>query len=322
MNVEDVNGIPTHVFSLKADHHARPRNNSLLLVVPGSPGMGHFYIPFATKLFELGRGRYDVAVVSHAGHSPGHIRPSEVYPDPSRPKDAPTASDVSTRDDKGDNKDWYSLEDQIAHKLEYIRKHASNKESLFLIGHSIGSWMILQMLQKLEPSRVKKIALLFPTIEKMGITPNGQKLAPLFTTLRCPFTALVWFLSSFPNFFRRFVLDRYFHTTPSEHVEHISEATMNINSSSMYNILRMAYQEMDQVVEPPLDVIDKHIDKMVFYYGVGDRWTVESCYEDMAARYPDKDVHLCDKGFPHAFVECASDEMAEFVYSKLPSDES
>ena len=318
MNVEDINGIPTHVFSLKADHYARPRNSSLLLVVPGSPGMGHFYIPFATKLFELGGGRYDVAVVSHAGHSPGHIRSSQV--DLSRPNDA--YNTINTQEDIRDDKDWYSLEDQIAHKLEYIRKHASNKESLFLVGHSIGSWMILQMLQKLEPSRVKKIALLFPTIEKMGVTPNGQKLAPLFSTLRRPFTALVWFMSSFPNFFRRFILNRYFHTTPSEHVEHMSEATMNINSSSMYNILRMAYQEMDEVIEPPLHVIDEHIDKMVFYYGVGDRWTVESCYEDMAARYPDKDVHLCSKGFPHAFVECASDEMAEFVYSKLPNNES
>lgn len=335
MNVEDINGVPTHVFSLKADHYARPRNSSLLLVVPGSPGMGHFYIPFASKLFELGRGRYDVAVVSHAGHSPGHIRPSQVAP--LRPKDAPNRSKDShasrgedmqySGDGSADHvtqldRDWYSLEDQVAHKLEYLRKHASNKDSLFLVGHSIGSWMILQMLQKLEPSRVKKVALLFPTIEKMGITPNGQKLAPLFSMLRRPFTALVWLLSSFPNFFRRFVLNHYFHTTPSEHVEHMSQATMNITSDSMYNILRMAYQEMDEVVEPPLHVIDKHIDKMVFYYGMGDRWTVESCYEDMAARYPNKDVYLCSKGFPHAFVECVSDEMAEFVYSKLPNNES
>ena len=312
MNVEEINGIPTHVFSLRADHYARPRNSSLLLVVPGSPGMGHFYIPFATKLFELGEGRYDVAVVSHAGHSPGHIRPQEGGS--SRPKDA-------SNTEEGGHKDWYSLEDQISHKLEYIRKHASNKDSLFLVGHSIGSWMILQMLQKLEPRLVKKIALLFPTIEKMGITPNGQRLAPLFSTLRRPFTALVWALSSFPNFFRRFILNWYFHTTPSEHVEHMAEATMNINSRSMYNILRMAYQEMDEVVEPPIHVIDEHIDKMVFYYGMGDRWTVETCYKDMAARYPDKDVYLCGKGFPHAFVECASDEMAEFVHSKLPNNE-
>ena len=93
---------------------------------------------------------------------------------------------------------------------------------------------------------------------------------------------------------------------------------MNINSRSMYNILRMAHQEMEEVTEPPFHVIDEHIDKIVFYYGVGDKWNVDSCYDDMAARYPDKDVNLCTSGFPHAFVESASNEMAEFVYSKLP----
>ena len=312
MNVEEIDGVPTHVFSLKADHCAGPRNASLLLVVPGSPGMGHFDIPFATKLFALGEGRYDVSVVSHAGHSPGHIRPLEGQ----RPaQSAPSSAEYAVKESE---KDWYSLEDQIAHKMAYLRKHASGKDSLFLVGHSIGSWMILKMLQELEPRRVKKVALLFPTIEKMSVTPNGQKLSPLFTTLRRPFTALVWLLSTFPNFFRRFLLNRYFHTTPPEHVEHMAEATMNINSRSMYNILRMAHQELADVVDPPLQVIDEHMDKIVIYYGVGDRWNVESCFDDMTARYPDMDVHLCPNGFPHAFVECASNEMAEFVHSKLP----
>lgn len=313
MNVEELNGVPTHVFSLKADHYAGPRNSSLLLIVPGSPGMGHFYIPFATKLFQLGEGRYDVAVVSHAGHSPGHIR--RPLNDGRQIESDPSVGDFDVNDQE---EDWYSLEDQISHKLEYIRKRASSKDSLFLVGHSIGSWMILQMLQQLEPSRVKKVALLFPTIEKMRVTPNGQKLSPLFSTWQRPFTMLIWFISSLPNFLRRFVLHRYFHTTPSEHVTHMAEATMNINSRSMYNILQMAHQEMEEVAEPPFHVIDEHIDKIVFYYGVGDRWNVDSCYKDMAARYPDKDVNLCRNGFPHAFVECASDEMAEFVYSKLP----
>ena len=50
------------------------------------------------------------------------------------------------------------------------------------MGHSIGSWMILKLLQKLS----KKIALLFPTIQMMGITPN---ITLLFWTLGCLFGA-------------------------------------------------------------------------------------------------------------------------------------
>ena len=73
MQVLNVDNIPTHVFELKS----LTPNPSLLLVVPGSPGMGHFYIPFASRLFELGQGSFDVAVVSHAGHSPGYCRPTD-----------------------------------------------------------------------------------------------------------------------------------------------------------------------------------------------------------------------------------------------------
>ena len=61
----EVDGVPTHVFSLEAT----AENDTLLYIIPGSPGMGHFYIPFASRLFQLGKGAYDVSVVSHAGQT-------------------------------------------------------------------------------------------------------------------------------------------------------------------------------------------------------------------------------------------------------------
>ena len=54
-----------------------------------------------------------------------------------------------------------------------------------------------------------------------------------------------------------------------------------------------------------------NINKIVFYYGVGDQWNVESCYGDMAARYSGKGVNLFKRNIPHAFVECSSNFMAE-----------
>ena len=294
MQVEDVNGVPTHVFTLNSS----TRNRTLLLVIPGSPGMGHFYIPFATRLFQRGGGAYDVAVVSHAGHSPGVAKPRG-------------SGDAVERD-------WYSLEDQIDHKMAYIEQQAVDKDSLFLVGHSIGCYMILKMLQLLAPERVKKAIFLFPTIEKMALTPNGQFMSPLFTTFRYPFIGIVWLLSNIPEVIQRFVLKWYFYTTPSKHLESITLGTMNIDSRSIYNILCMANQEMTEVMDLPEDIISESIDKLVFYYGVGDKWNMESCYTDMARRFPGKDINLCQSGYPHAFVETSSDEVAEFVYSKLP----
>ena len=293
MEVTDVDGVPTHVFSLEA----AAENDTLLYIIPGSPGMGHFYIPFATRLFQLGKGAYDVSVVSHAGHSPGF------YKQP---------------DDEG--RDWYNLEDQIAHKLAFIEERTRHKKSLYLIGHSIGCYMILKMLNHIVPSRVKKAFFLFPTIEKMASTPNGIAQRPLFTTLRLPFTGVVWLAGGIPEIVRKQILRRWFYSAPHEHVDHICRAVMNIDSKSIYNILSMAEQEMNEVIELPIDIIREHIDKLVFYYGDSDRWNVESCYKDMAERFPGNDINLCSSGHSHAFVISSSDPMAEYVYDKLSKE--
>ena len=291
MQVKDVNGIPTHVFSLKS----HKQNDELLLIVPGSPGVGHCYIPFANRLFDLGRGDYDVSVVSHAGHSPGLIKPVDSL-----------------------DRDWYSLEDQLAHKLAYIKEQAADKEVLCLVGHSIGCYIALHMLKHLPPSRVKKVILLFPAMEKLAITPNGKFWSPLCTSFRYPFVALMTLISWLPEALKRALYRKYYDAvqTPPEHVEHMIQATLNLTGSSFYNILCMAQQEMEEV-DLPVDIISERIEKFVFYYGSDDPWTLKSCYEDMVKRFPDRDVNLCTSGYMHAFVITASNEMADFVFSRL-----
>ena len=311
--MKDVGGVPTHVLSLKSGSHSVGGGHThpppLLVIIPGSPGMGHFYIPLANKLFSMGQGRYDVSVVSHAGHSPGHYKATT---------SCQTCESFEEPSSHGTT-DWYCLEDQIVHKLAFIEEEGKARDSIVLIGHSIGCWMILQMLQRMDTAKITKVFLLFPTIEKMGVTPNGQSiLSYLWSSLRKPFTGLVWLSSRLiPNVVKESVLSVHFRTTPRHHLQPITQGVMNIDEKSMYNILQMAKQEMSEVVEPPLKAIDENIDKIVFYYGVGDNWNVESCYRDMAARYPGKQIHLCESNINHAFVECSSDEMAEFIYSKL-----
>ncbi len=304
-----MNGVPTHVLSLRShsEHESlQGKRNPLVLIIPGSPGMGHFYVPFASKLFDLGQGGYDVSVISHAGHSPGHYKGA-----------LEQDSDDKTQDEA--SVDWYTLQDQIAHKLSFIKRESAGRASLILIGHSIGCWMILQMLRESIPVPVTKIFLLFPTIEKLAMTPNAHSYASyLWSSMRKPFTGLIWMASKvIPDYLKRFILTRHFYTTPAEHMENITQAVINIDDKSIYNVLLMAQQEMEVVVDPPVGVIQRNIDKIVLYYGVGDGWNVESCYSDMAARFPGKEVHLCDQNYPHAFIECASNEMAEYVYLKL-----
>ena len=71
-----------------------------------------------------------------------------------------------------------------------------------------------------------------------------------------------------------------------------------------------------QVNERNDDIIEAHIDKLIFYYGTSDAWCPTSYYEDLKRRYGDEErshIELCKRGFQHAFVLRQSTEVANLV---------
>lgn len=59
-----IGGIETQFFVVAA----RKRRRNLVVVIPGNPGVGHFYIDFARALYAHSDERDDVVICSHAGH--------------------------------------------------------------------------------------------------------------------------------------------------------------------------------------------------------------------------------------------------------------
>ena len=62
-----------------------------------------------------------------------------------------------------------------------------------------------------------------------------------------------------------------------------------------------------------LQLISDHIDKLIFYYGASDPWVPRSYYNEMVHRFPNAQIHLCDKNIKHAFVLESQETMAEIV---------
>lgn len=59
--------------------------------------------------------------------------------------------------------------------MEFIKKYVPEDAQLHLIGHSIGAWMVLNLLKNNDINkRVRKCYLLFPTVEYIADTPNGR----------------------------------------------------------------------------------------------------------------------------------------------------
>ena len=89
--------------------------------------------------------------------------------------------------------------------------------------------MLLQMRDKLAEDRVKRVILLFPTIERMAETPNGIRQAPLFSTLRPLFIAICWLLSLLPLSLKTFLLNHSsrLSSSPPDQRPHLRLVTYN-----------------------------------------------------------------------------------------------
>ena len=89
LTVSSINGVPTDIYS-RISSTTTKNYSSLLLCVPGSPGVAEYYVPFVDHLYHLHKGTVDVCVFSHAGHSPGFGKKKNKL-----------------------GRDWYNLQDQI-----------------------------------------------------------------------------------------------------------------------------------------------------------------------------------------------------------------
>jgi len=118
-----VTSIPTQVITVPAStRHAQLQ----VVVIPGNPGTASFYTAFMLMLHERFSGQATVLAVSHAGHEEGS------------PAD----------------KAW-TLECQVQHKLDFLLQHVllPGRPPAVLVCHSIGSYMMLHALQRLEDVR-------------------------------------------------------------------------------------------------------------------------------------------------------------------------
>ena len=78
----------------------------------------------------------------------------------------------------------------------------------------------------------------------------------------------------------------------------------------------MTYKQSDwsKVVERDDDLISRHAEKLIIYYGNKDPWCTADMYEEVSKLHGDAaHVHLCQRDIEHAFVLGHSVETADMV---------
>ncbi|KAI5644974.1 lipid-droplet associated hydrolase domain-containing protein [Phthorimaea operculella] len=267
------------------------KGKDVIVCVTGNPGVPDFYIEFGEQLHKS-----TGFPVCHAGHV--HVL------------------DVESNILNPARERLYNLEGQIAHKLDLITNHIDKKCKLHLIGHSIGAWMILEILGKHESiiQRVSSINLLFPTIQKMAESRNGKYLNGFLRKIHPLLILLFILVNLLPEFIREFLISLYLKVSllPPHYCERIMKYTV---PSVGEKVLFLAYDEMDRVRDLNTDALNKvkHLTNVI--YGSKDGWAPVSYMEDLKQFEPLLQMKQVD--ISHAFVLKSSEEVAEMVSDNI-----
>ncbi|XP_046862073.1 lipid droplet-associated hydrolase-like isoform X2 [Xenia sp. Carnegie-2017] len=233
--VRNIDGIPTLISYACVESFDLKKCTKAVVVIPGNPGLVRFYDCFIASLFKACERRYPVFGIQHAGH--GILKETSSFP----------------------NKSPFSLSQQINHKIAFLENIFSPSCKFVLIGHSIGAYIILKILEHFgkHQTRCTKGILLFPTIERMASSPNGIFATPVSKYFSWPLVLLTWWLSWLPLFIKRYLIDVWFngrkvHSSCKEAVIEL------VNSSCVRNVLFMAADEMEEVNRTPVENRMRH----------------------------------------------------------------
>nr|XP_033498420.1 lipid droplet-associated hydrolase isoform X2 [Epinephelus lanceolatus] len=188
--------------------------------------------------------RHPVWAVSHAGHCA-----------------PPDSMDMVEDASSAVEGDVFGLNGQIEHKLAFLRKHVPRETSLVLVGHSIGCYIILDMMKRNPELKIIKAIMLFPTIERMAQTPQGKVMTPVLCHLRYVAYLPLFLLSLLPEGFKACLTKLVLRVIRSMDHTVVQPTVGLLSGDCAANAMYMGGQEMKKVLERDNMTIEKNLEK-------------------------------------------------------------
>ncbi|XP_013112718.1 lipid droplet-associated hydrolase [Stomoxys calcitrans] len=288
--------VPTRIITFgKWIEESMDDVSEIAICITGNPGLPGFYTEFCDTVHERLEKKIPVWVIGHVGHD-----------------DPPENSLREVPQLKG-NEEIFDLDGQIKHKTEFIEKYVPEHVKIHLMGHSIGAWMVLQLLQNESiRKRVKKCYLLFPTIERMMDSPNGWTFTKIGLPLYSVFGFLFNLLNRLPKLFLVIIIQIYFwfSSIPSQH---LNTVLSYIRSTVTEKVVFLAEDEMARVRCLQKDVIQNNLPLLKLYYGTTDGWVPVKYFNQLKEQFPTIDAELDTKKIDHSFVLRSSKQMGAII---------
>lgn len=214
----------------------------------------------------------------------------------------------------------YNPEAQIEHKLDLIINHFDKNAKLHLIGHSIGAWMLTELLHKNEhlTERISSVNLLFPTLQKFSATKYGKLVNNFVRYLHIIILLFLFIIQLVPTIRMLGIrLYLYINSLPSSYVKRI---TIYLNPMVQEKSMLLAYEVMDKIHELNVDAIDhvKHMTNVL--YTEEDVWVPIHHIKDLKRFVPQVNLKLVN--VEHAFVLKSSVLVGEVVGNLISNGNS
>ncbi|KAB7499046.1 Lipid droplet-associated hydrolase [Armadillidium nasatum] len=116
----DVGGLPVDIIKASC-LNTENSSKELILIIPGNPGIVQYYVKFVDELFKELGGSIPVWAISHSCHSSMYLDKNDISCGP--------------------------LDLEIEHKLRFLELKIPQDWTITLVGHSIGCYMILSLLE-------------------------------------------------------------------------------------------------------------------------------------------------------------------------------
>ncbi|KAI3874509.1 hypothetical protein MKX03_004839 [Papaver bracteatum] len=284
----NVSSFMTELLELSAE------NPSLhVVIIPGNPGIVQFYKHFVEGVYEMLDGFASVTAI-------GHISQTKKNWDSSR---------------------LFSLQDQIDHKVAFINQEIQNTEiPIFLVGHSIGSHMSLEVFRSL-PERVKYCVGLYPFLSsnKESVAQTVIEKISMSSILCSAISCIVSALGLLPRRLTRFLVKKSVGKSWSTaSVEALCGHLLQYHT--MRNILFLAKTEFEKFAqEPDWMFMKEKQDQISFLFGIDDHWGPLTMFEEISKQVPNVALSIEKEGHTHSFscTEAGSVWVADHVVSVI-----
>lgn len=270
--------VPTEIFG-KAALLAGPSAPQILFI-PGNPGSASYFQKQIQLLHQCMKGQVDVIAVTHAGHSP----------------------------DASLDLPLFSLQEQITHKVEFIKQHLDASRPLVIIGHSIGAFIACHCVQQLEaqlhPLKILRVIAVFPFFwlsEKPPWKVRGLAIAASLYWMMGPLAGL---LATAPLAMRTSVI-RAFTRHDQLDLEAINTTASLLSASSVKQNFFMGHTEFGKEgglkQPPPLQLLRSLGNRLAIFGCPEDDWMSKMSFEFLRESLPDA-KHVWIEDARHAFV--------------------